>query len=281
MFVPPLAVLKNLLGRGLAFGLGELDDLVLARLLLLGRRRNTLDETDDAATHVRVLNPPECRYQREPVRRREAVGHVCRRRRFAGRLRAFSLRLRVELDRSAVEEERHRHLQDQRYLLYARRTDAIGALLVFLDLLEGQTECLGKLFLRHRKHHPPHADLRSDVFVDRIRRFLFRRAGFRFRLRFRRLLLFRHGGVTSCWNKKRLTEPVSESSDLSYHSTLYCKKQYPWFCTGLEPSTDAAHGFNAVVEPIFGGEWHVLRMQIRFSEAAEALLEERKAREPL
>jgi len=128
--------LKNLLGRGLAFGLGELDDLVLARLLLLGRRRNTLDETDDAATHVRVLNPPECRYQREPVRRREAVGHVCRRRRFAGRLRAFSLRLRVELDRSAVEEERHRHLQDQRYLLYARRTDAIGALLVFLDLLE-------------------------------------------------------------------------------------------------------------------------------------------------
>jgi hypothetical protein len=38
-------------------------------------------------------------------------------------------------------------------VLKAARADAVGALLVLLDLLEGDAELLAELFLTHAQHH--------------------------------------------------------------------------------------------------------------------------------
>jgi hypothetical protein len=42
-------------------------------------------------------------------------------------------------------------------MLKPARTDPVGALFVFLDLLERQPESLRKFSLAHAKHQPPHA----------------------------------------------------------------------------------------------------------------------------
>jgi hypothetical protein len=48
-------------------------------------------------------------------------------------------------------------------------SDAVGASLVFLDLLEGQADRLSKLFLTHAKHVPAQSHAGTDVDIDRIR----------------------------------------------------------------------------------------------------------------
>ena len=53
-------------------------------------------------------------------------------------------------------------------LLQPARADAVGALLVFLHLLEGQTERVAELFLAHAQHHPAHAHAAAHMLVDRI-----------------------------------------------------------------------------------------------------------------
>jgi hypothetical protein len=55
-----------------------------------------------------------------------------------------------------------------RDLLQAARPHAVGAFLVFLNLLEGQAERLPKLFLAHSEHLPAHPDPAAHVFVDRV-----------------------------------------------------------------------------------------------------------------
>ena len=74
--------------------------------------------------------------------------------------------------RRAFEEKRHRHLQDMGNLLQAAGADAVGALLVFLHLLEGEAERVAELLLAHAQHHPTHAHPRAHVLVDRIGRLL-------------------------------------------------------------------------------------------------------------
>src|SRR5450830_184063 len=54
------------------------------------------------------------------------------------------------------------------HLLQPARTDAVGALLVFLHLLKGQAEGVAELFLTHAQHHPPHAHARAHMLIDRI-----------------------------------------------------------------------------------------------------------------
>src|SRR5258705_3530259 len=70
--------------------------------------------------------------------------------------------------RRAFEEERHRHLQDVRHVLQAARADAVGALLVFLHLLEGDLERLSQLLLAHAEHLAAHPQAAAYVLVDRI-----------------------------------------------------------------------------------------------------------------
>ena len=70
--------------------------------------------------------------------------------------------------RRAVEEERDRDLQDVGNLLQPAGTDPIGALLVFLDLLERQAERIPKLLLAHAEHHSAHSDPAPHMFVDGV-----------------------------------------------------------------------------------------------------------------
>jgi len=92
--------------------------------------RNLLDEADDAAPELRILDPGECFGERKPIGRREEVGDVVRRRRRA--LHPGCARYA----RRALEEECHWNLQDMGALLKSTRTDTVGAALVFLHLLE-------------------------------------------------------------------------------------------------------------------------------------------------
>ena len=66
------------------------------------------------------------------------------------------------------EEKRYRDLKNMRNLLQAAGADAIGALLVLLNLLKCQTERVPKFFLAHSQHHPAHADPAPDMLVGRV-----------------------------------------------------------------------------------------------------------------
>jgi hypothetical protein len=50
----------------------------------------------------------------------------------------------------------------------AAGTDAIGTLLVFLNLLECQAKGVGNIGLTHIEHEPAHAQAAADVLVYRI-----------------------------------------------------------------------------------------------------------------
>ena len=121
-----------------------------------------LHELDDTSLEFRVLDPHEGLGERESVRRGEKVGHVGRRRRRFCRLGC------TRYARCALEEERHRDLQDVGDLLQSAHADAVRALLVLLDLLKRQAKCAAEIHLAHCQHHPAHAHPAADVLVDGI-----------------------------------------------------------------------------------------------------------------
>ena len=51
-------------------------------------------------------------------------------------------------------------------MVQAACANPIGALFVFLYLLEGYAERIGKRRLAHIEHEPAHADTTADVFID-------------------------------------------------------------------------------------------------------------------
>ena len=53
--------------------------------------------------------------------------------------------------RHVLEEIGHRHFEHARKLVQPARPDAVGAALILLHLLEGETERFAKLFLAHAK----------------------------------------------------------------------------------------------------------------------------------
>jgi hypothetical protein len=53
-------------------------------------------------------------------------------------------------------------------LLEPAGADPIGALLVFLDLLERQGKGVAKLLLAHCEHHATHAHPFSDMYINWI-----------------------------------------------------------------------------------------------------------------
>jgi hypothetical protein len=62
----------------------------------------------------------------------------------------------------------HRRVENLRNRLQPAGADAIGALLVFLDLLEGQPQRIRKLLLAHAEHHAAHADAAADILIGWI-----------------------------------------------------------------------------------------------------------------
>src|SRR5712671_3480608 len=103
-----------------------------------------LDQIDDSAAQLGVLDAHEGLGQRQAVGGRQEVGDIGRR----GRLGKSVVRLARGV-RRAVEEERHRYLQDVCDLLKAARADPVRTLLVFLYLLEGEAERVAELLLTH------------------------------------------------------------------------------------------------------------------------------------
>jgi hypothetical protein len=68
--------------------------------------------------------------------------------------------------RCAFEEKWDRHIKDLGDVLKAAGADAVGSLLVFLDLLECQPEGVREFRLAHIEHEPPHPHAAADMHVD-------------------------------------------------------------------------------------------------------------------
>jgi hypothetical protein len=66
------------------------------------------------------------------------------------------------------KKKRDRHLKDLGDVLQAAGADAIGPLLVFLDLLERQPEGVSEIGLAHIELEPPHTHAAANMLVDRI-----------------------------------------------------------------------------------------------------------------
>jgi hypothetical protein len=133
-------------------------------LLALLARRDLLDEINDAPPQLGVADPHEGLGECQTVRGGEKVGDISRRGCFS-----HSFRPPCARDvRRTIEKERDRHLQYLRDLLKSAGTNAIGALLILLNLLKGEAERVAQLLLTHAQHHPAHAHPAADVLVDRI-----------------------------------------------------------------------------------------------------------------
>jgi hypothetical protein len=94
-------------------------------------RRDLLDKPNNRATQFRVFDEHEGLHQRKAIRRGEKIGHVG-----DGDSGLPSRWPEARRSRATLEEERNRHLKDLGNVLQAAGADAIGALLVFLNLLE-------------------------------------------------------------------------------------------------------------------------------------------------
>ena len=124
--------------------------------------RDLLDEMNDVTAELGLIDPHERCGERKSVRSGEEVAHVARRRRRT--LPDWRSRWR----RRALEEERHRNLQDMRDVLEAARADSICTLFVFLHLLERQAKGMPEFLLAHAEHQPAHAHTSANVLVGGV-----------------------------------------------------------------------------------------------------------------
>ena len=67
-----------------------------------------------------------------------------------------------------IKKELYRHIQNTGHFKQTAGTDPVGALLIFLDLLEREVEVLAELFLAHAHQHAAHPQPASNVNVDRV-----------------------------------------------------------------------------------------------------------------
>jgi hypothetical protein len=123
-----------------------------------------LDQRNDRAPNLRVFNSSVCLYQCHPIGRREKSTQVTR-----YRIATFREFREMKLARRPLKEKRHRYMKDVRQLMKTAGANAVGAILVFLDLLEGQFESVRQLHLGEVEHKSPHADAGTNVVVYRVR----------------------------------------------------------------------------------------------------------------
>jgi hypothetical protein len=90
-----------------------------------------LDQRYDRAPNPRVFDSSVCPYQRDPIGSGEKSTYVTR----YCRLTFWAFR-EMKIARRPLKEKRHRYKKDLGQLMKAAGADAVGALLVLLDLLE-------------------------------------------------------------------------------------------------------------------------------------------------
>src|SRR4029077_20561433 len=127
-----------------------------------------LDEVDDAPPQLGIVDTHECLGERQAVGCSEKIGHVSGCRRLAHALRPRH----AGNNRRAIEEERHRYLENVRNLLQPAGANAVGALFVLLHLLKSQAKSIAELLLAHRQHHATHAYAATDMLINWIWRLL-------------------------------------------------------------------------------------------------------------
>jgi hypothetical protein len=131
---------------------------------LLGNRlaREGTHEIDDGAPNPRIGDASESLVQLQALAAAEELDRIalCRPLGEAG--------TRGATDGQLFVEELHRHAENLRKVEQAAGTDAIDALLVLLDLLEGEAEMFAEFFLAHPKQHAAQPHPGTDVNVDRI-----------------------------------------------------------------------------------------------------------------
>jgi hypothetical protein len=122
-----------------------------------------LDQRYDRAPHPWVFDSSVCPYQRDPIGRGEKSTYVTRYRRLS-----FWAFREMKLARCSLKEKRHRYTKDLGQLMKAAGADAVGTLLVFLDLLERQSQTVGQLRLTEVEHKSTHADAATNMVVYRV-----------------------------------------------------------------------------------------------------------------
>ena len=106
--------------------------------------RDLLNKPNNSAAQFRVWDVHERLYQSQAVRRGEEIIHV--------RIGVRNLHRRSRLARRSVEEKWNRHLKDLRDLLQPAGANAVGSLLIFLNLLKRQSKPARKIGLAHFEH---------------------------------------------------------------------------------------------------------------------------------
>jgi hypothetical protein len=119
-----------------------------------------LDQRNDGAPNLGVFDSRVRPYQRDPIGRREKSTYITRYRRPT--FRAFR---QMKLARRPLKEKRHRYPKDVRQLMKTAGADAVGALLVLLDLLKRQPQTIRQLHLSEVEHKSPHADTVANMLV--------------------------------------------------------------------------------------------------------------------
>jgi len=75
---------------------------------------------------------------------------------------------RAVMKRCPFKEKFDRHIQHDPDLLQPTGADAVCPLLVFLNLLEGQTDGIAQALLTHAEHDAAHSDTGPDILVDGV-----------------------------------------------------------------------------------------------------------------
>jgi hypothetical protein len=124
-------------------------------------RRDLLNKPDNSAAQFRVWDTDERLYQSQAIGGGEEIIHV--------QVRVSNLHSPSRPARHSVEEERNRHLKDLGYVLQPAGANAVGSLLIFLNLLERQSKRVRKSCLAHFEHQAPHPHAAADMPVDGIK----------------------------------------------------------------------------------------------------------------
>src|SRR5690606_24055607 len=141
----------------------------LAFLLLLVLARKATDEIDDRTPDFRIGDLHERFVQLDAFAAAQAVHDVRLRLPLAQPRSCCCLSLVVRpCGRGLLVEELGADTQHLRELIEAAPAYSIDALLVFLNLLEGETKLLAELLLAHSEQHPLKAHATADVKVKRI-----------------------------------------------------------------------------------------------------------------
>src|SRR6185437_9162585 len=129
-------------------------------------------ELEDAAAQLRVGDAEISAHQFKsftPHDRLVTVKHSGGFAQTLGRLgRPIGVDLRAVGNIQIFEKERHRDIEHLRQLVQPAGTDAVGAALVFLYLLEGEADGLAEFLLAHAEQRAAQPNPCTDMHIDRI-----------------------------------------------------------------------------------------------------------------